>query len=166
MSLDPEPPSPFGRNYDQKTAGFIFIGMLTLLAGGLIFYQIFRPKAAPLPAAVAGDPLLVTGREIYLDRCVSCHGIEGKGNGPVAKSLAGPPTIDLTKTPWKYGDKPEDVLRVVDRGTPGSSMAGWGSSLGPQKTKAVSAYVFYLANKPIPAEFRTAEDAAKKTSAP
>ena len=155
MTSDDQPPQNFlGRDYDQKTAGFVFVGMLALMLGGGIFFTLFRPKVLPPPAEIAGDPLLVTGREIYLERCVSCHGLEGKGNGPIAKSLAGPAPRDLTHTPWKHGDKATDVLRVVDQGVNGSSMPGWGSSLGPEKTKAAAAYVFYLAHRPVPAEYR------------
>jgi hypothetical protein len=36
------------------------------------------------------------GRQEFLRSCASCHGISGKGDGPVAKSLRTPPP-DLTK---------------------------------------------------------------------
>jgi hypothetical protein len=36
------------------------------------------------------------GKDEYLRSCASCHGVTGKGNGPVTKSLITPPT-DLTK---------------------------------------------------------------------
>lgn len=36
------------------------------------------------------------GRQEFLRSCASCHGISGKGNGPVARSLRTPPP-DLTK---------------------------------------------------------------------
>ena len=46
----------------------------------------------------------MTGRAIYLDRCKSCHGEGGKGDGPLAKGLSGPPVGDLTDDVWKHGD--------------------------------------------------------------
>lgn len=166
MSFDDQAPRDFlGRDYDQKTAGLIFVGMLALLLGGGIFYALFRPKIAPPPPEVAKDPLLTAGREVYLDRCVSCHGIAGKGDGAIAKSLSGPAPKDLTHTPWKHGDRAADVLRVVSEGVNGSSMPGWGSSLGPEKTKAVAAYVFYLARRPVPDEFRAPAEPRKEPSA-
>jgi mono/diheme cytochrome c family protein len=36
------------------------------------------------------------GKNEYLKSCASCHGVTGKGNGPVIKSLIKPPP-DLTK---------------------------------------------------------------------
>ena len=36
------------------------------------------------------------GKQEYLRSCASCHGVGGKGDGPVAKSLSRPPA-DLTK---------------------------------------------------------------------
>jgi len=35
---------------------------------------------APLPqGSLAGEPALLKGRRIYLDRCAACHGQEGEG---------------------------------------------------------------------------------------
>ena len=36
------------------------------------------------------------GRNEFLRSCASCHGVSGKGDGPVAKSLSPPPS-DLTR---------------------------------------------------------------------
>jgi mono/diheme cytochrome c family protein len=44
--------------------------------------------------AHAQDEML--GKAEYLRSCASCHGVSGKGDGPVAKSLVKPPA-DLTK---------------------------------------------------------------------
>ena len=37
-----------------------------------------------------------SGRNEFLRSCASCHGVSGKGDGPVAKSLSPPPS-DLTR---------------------------------------------------------------------
>jgi mono/diheme cytochrome c family protein len=36
------------------------------------------------------------GKDLFLKRCASCHGEEGKGNGPAAVALKNPPA-DLTQ---------------------------------------------------------------------
>lgn len=45
---------------------------------------------------------LMTGRELYLAYCASCHGLEGRGDGPAAEALRMRPT-DLTELAQKYG---------------------------------------------------------------
>ena len=132
----------------------IFLGMLALVGGGALTYSLLRPKPAPAPAGIAGDPLLTRGREIYLDRCVACHGSGGKGDGPTAKYLAGPPPGNLTDAEWKHGDAPEQVERVIDQGVQGTSMPSWGTSLGPDGVRATSAFVYFLAGRPVPAGLR------------
>ena len=47
-------------------------------------------------AAAAQAPGIAFGKNEYLRSCASCHGVSGKGDGPVAKSLSKPPT-DLTR---------------------------------------------------------------------
>ena len=82
---------------------------------------------------------------------MSCHGAEGKGNGPIAQGLgSGPPPGDLTRANWKHGDRPEEVWNVVARGVPGTAMAGWRDALGEEGLRAVTAYVYYLAHRPVP----------------
>jgi cytochrome c oxidase cbb3-type subunit 3 len=122
--------------------------------GAAAIFLGLRPAASPPPAAIAGDALLVQGREKYLERCASCHGPLGKGDGPTAKSLAGPPVGDLTDRTWKHGDRPEQVLAVVAEGVRDTAMPGWGRVFGPSDVRAVSAYVYFLAGREVPPELR------------
>ncbi|MFN0087809.1 MAG: c-type cytochrome [Blastocatellia bacterium] len=39
---------------------------------------------------------ITEGRKLFTRHCVSCHGMDGKGDGPVAKNLKTPPS-DLTR---------------------------------------------------------------------
>jgi mono/diheme cytochrome c family protein len=75
---------------------------------------------------------LPPGRQLYKDYCAACHGSNGKGHGPVARSLREPPA-DLTTLAERHGGKfPEEyvtnVLRFgVDFSAHGSSeMPVWG----------------------------------------
>ncbi len=57
--------------------------------------------AAPLAAQQSVVNLSVTrtdpndGKQMYVNYCAPCHGVDGRGHGPVAKALIVPPT-DLT----------------------------------------------------------------------
>src|SRR5262249_46289923 len=69
---------------DPMVSGLIFLMMLGLMAGGFVAFRMFRQPPPPAPPEVAGDPLLAQGRTIFLGRCATCHGNEGRGDGPIA----------------------------------------------------------------------------------
>ena len=52
------------------------------------------------------------GHEVYLRYCASCHGVDGKGNGPVASSLRTPPS-DLTTIDLRHGEFDEKVVAAA-----------------------------------------------------
>jgi mono/diheme cytochrome c family protein len=58
------------------------------------------------------------GRQMYLSYCASCHGIDGRADGPVAPALKIPPT-DLTQlSNNNHGKYPSlRVLAVLQFGT-------------------------------------------------
>ena len=76
----------------------------------------------------ARELTLKHGQEVYMKRCVQCHGVSGDGNGPVAKNLYPRPRdyrrgiFKFTSTP--YGGRPrrEDLIATLDRGIIGTSM--------------------------------------------
>lgn len=43
-----------------------------------------------------------SGKEMYMAYCASCHGVDGKGNGPAAAALKTPPA-DLTQIAARNG---------------------------------------------------------------
>ncbi len=71
------------------------------------------------------------GKEIYKKYCAPCHGAEGKGDGPVAKSIF-PKPRDFTTGAYKIRSTPsgslptdDDLLRAIAFGMPGTSMTPW-----------------------------------------
>jgi cytochrome c oxidase cbb3-type subunit 3 len=139
---------------DTSVSRLIFLAMLGLLAGGFVAFRILSKPIGPPPPEIAQDALLTRGREIYLARCVACHGNDGRGDGPLAANLIGPPVGNLTDKEWKHGDRPEQVLAVIDKGVPNTRMDGWGRVLDPPEIKAVAAYVYFLAERAVPEELR------------
>ena len=133
----------------------IFPAIGSFLVIGVLVYALFGGRTEPPPAAIAGDPLLVRGREIYLDRCASCHGPHGRGDGPLARGLTGPAPRNLAQDPWKYGDRPEQVVSVIGDGVKDAQMPGWSGTYGPEDLKAVAAYVYQVAGRPVPDALRT-----------
>jgi mono/diheme cytochrome c family protein len=54
-----------------------------------------------------------SGRDMYLRYCASCHGADGKGNGPVAPSLQQPPS-DLTRLAQRGRLDDRYLMTVID----------------------------------------------------
>ena len=54
---------------------------------------------APLAARAAGDP--AKGKVLFETNCATCHGVSGKGDGPVGAALQ-PPPRDFTKGEFKF----------------------------------------------------------------
>jgi cytochrome c oxidase cbb3-type subunit III len=147
---DSTPPDSFVSAIDPAVSRLIFLMMLGLMAGGFVAFRLLSRPAPPAPPEVAGDPLLSQGRTIFLGRCATCHGNEGRGDGPIAGNLIGPPVGNLTDDQWKHGDRPDQVLAVISKGVPGSRMDAWSHVLDPPDLRAVAAYVYYLAKRPVP----------------
>lgn len=56
-----------------------------------------------------------TGAELYRMHCASCHGMEGRGDGPVAPHMK-VPVPDLTRIAARHGGQfpREEIARVID----------------------------------------------------
>lgn len=67
------------------------------------------------PASRAEEALTAaSGADLYAQLCASCHGPEGRGNGPVAATLETPPS-DLTRITARHGEFPDlDLFDMVD----------------------------------------------------
>jgi cytochrome c oxidase cbb3-type subunit 3 len=139
---------------DPAVARWVFLALLGLMAAGFVAYYLLATAPPPPPPEVTGDPLLLEGRSIYMARCATCHGQEGRGDGATASYLSGPPVGNLTVGKWKHGDKPQDVMTVISKGVEGTRMTALGQLLEPSEIRAVTAYVFYLAKRSIPVELR------------
>ena len=95
---------------------------------------------------------LVAGYQIYSRRCVQCHGVDGDGNGPSAKSLFPRPrdyrkgVFKFTSTP--YGIKPTrgDLVDTIRRGISGTSMPSF-HLLPDADVQAVVDYVIALSQR-------------------
>jgi mono/diheme cytochrome c family protein len=86
---------------------------------------------------LSGNPLPVTeenllrGKEVFLDRCVGCHGEKGDGKGPGAKFLSPAPADFTDKDDACCGGDtgPGDFYYRILRGWPGTGMENFGDRL-------------------------------------
>jgi mono/diheme cytochrome c family protein len=94
--------------------------LIVSISGVAAFGQAGPGKENEIPLTYS-----FSGAEMYKTWCASCHGAEGKGDGPVAAALKKPPA-DLTQLAKKNGGKfPTEKVRNYIDGT--KAMAAHGS---------------------------------------
>ncbi|GAB4429852.1 MAG: hypothetical protein OHK0011_12430 [Turneriella sp.] len=101
-----------------------------------------KPEEAPAPATAA-----VSGEAVYNEKgCVTCHGAQGKGDGPVGAALK-PKPRNFSDAKWKNGSDLASVIKSIETGIPGTGMAGYKGSLTDEEIKAVAEHVRKLGGK-------------------
>ncbi len=97
-----------------------------------------------LSAGAQEPPLDVErGKAIYEARCMRCHGIQGKGDGPDAAKLTVPPTnFHRLESRMKSEN---DFRSAIIWGLAFSPMHGWWDKLNVEDIRAVTAYIRQLA---------------------
>jgi caa(3)-type oxidase subunit IV len=150
-------------------ASFVFLAIFIVLTSTDLFFRGDVYVKGPLMAASQGKsklknpwistPELVSkGKELYAMQCVSCHGANGKGDGPAASALVPRPRDFTTGEGWKNGRKPTMVFKTLKDGLPPSAMASF-ATLPADDRWALTHYVLTLGSSPVPAD--TPADFAK-----
>ena len=86
------------------------------------------------------------GEELFVKNCSTCHGKEGRGDGPVARAMGKFKPRNFTKDPFKFGEKPEEVLNTLKKGIPGTPMPSW-SHMKEEELKALVGHILSLRPK-------------------
>ncbi|SPP64520.1 c-type cytochrome [Nitrospira lenta] len=115
--------------------------MKTVLTGVVIaaFAIVPWPAGMGEPLAHAADGDVRKGKAIYEKHCVLCHGPQGRGDGPVGKTI-NPPAADFASAASKK--KPDaELLATIEKGRPPTAMVGWKGQLSDAEMQDVLAYV-------------------------
>jgi mono/diheme cytochrome c family protein len=139
--------------------------LLALDAGRSIYARLGHARPAELwqppreaYAALAWPPgsdvpaSATPGQQQFVRWCATCHGPDGRGNGPAAPSLV-PRPRDLTRGVFKYKSTPadlpptdDDLHRVVAGGLQASAMPYFRDLLTPDEIRDVVAHVKTLSS--------------------
>ncbi|OGP27047.1 MAG: hypothetical protein A2038_01855 [Deltaproteobacteria bacterium GWA2_57_13] len=121
----------------------------------------FKERRPEQPISIPPRPprdkaLIALGKTLYKEAgCPSCHGLEGKGDGPSAEGLKdywGFPIqpADLTLKPFKSGPDPEDLYRTLSTGLDGTPMPSYADSLTPKELWRLVFYILSIATQERP----------------
>lgn len=93
-----------------------------------------------------GGVSVVAGRDVYEAACWVCHGRDGRGDGPVAKTLPGPKPRDFTSDTFVVEGREQEVADIVGMGAEkafhGSEyMPEWSKRLSPTQIRDVVEYL-------------------------
>ncbi|MDB5388328.1 MAG: psbV [Planctomycetaceae bacterium] len=135
-------PAPLSTALERDDLKQQIAAFLTKECGTFAAPKLFDAPEVPIER-------LKSGQQIYMLRCVQCHGVTGGGDGVAAVHLSPRPRdyrqgiFKFTSTP--YGSKPrrEDLVRTVSRGIPGTSMPSF-RLLNKREVSDVVDYVLSL----------------------
>lgn len=135
---EPANPSEFTTS-DVGAGRYIFFVMACMLVlMGMIYYSLRIPPPPP-PPEVRADPVLARGYEIYMSQCLSCHGLQGRGDGPRSYSTPIKPR-NLKEEAWKYGDDEDAIRRIITKGGTNGVMPAFEATIKGRDLDAIIKY--------------------------
>ena len=107
---------------------------LVIVAFALPRFGVLATEAYPTsffnsPTAYTAHSVAV-GARAFAQNCAACHGRDGTGDGPLARTLPVPPA-DLTAA-HIYGHLPGELYWTIGNGIPGTPMPGFAAMLDEQ----------------------------------
>jgi mono/diheme cytochrome c family protein len=84
---------------------------------------------------------ITRGEQVYDSLCLSCHGVYGRGDGPLAKTLPTPPR-DLLAPPYQQQMTDEALFQIISEGK--GAMPGSAEVLSVDERNAVVRFVRLL----------------------
>jgi mono/diheme cytochrome c family protein len=82
--------------------------------------------ATPQEAPTNDDPL-AAGRAVFAGQCASCHGVSGRGDGPMAAMFR---PADLTAAAWQASRTDAEIAAAITQGR--GRMPAFGAQLRPE----------------------------------
>ncbi|MEN0060455.1 MAG: cytochrome c [Bdellovibrio sp.] len=111
-----------------------------LLSASLAFTVTTQEVSAKAPPSTPAR--LEAGKALYIKNCQACHGDKGDGAGPAGKMMK-PKPRDFKTATFVNGDKPEDIMKTIANGIPGTAMAPF-KALTEDERASLSYYVLQL----------------------
>ena len=84
-------------------AAALVIGWFAVPHLGLLLVEAYPTSFYHSPTRFAATTI-VAGARLFSEHCVTCHGVEGRGDGPAAKGLPIPPADLTARHLWMHSD--------------------------------------------------------------
>ena len=99
------------------------------------------------------DSLVEMGKKIFQTTCVSCHGTDGRGDGPASTGLNPSPRNFTSKEGWVNGPKLTSIYQTLQEGIKGSAMVAY-QQFTPTEKFALAHYIrtTFVPDPPPPTE--------------
>jgi mono/diheme cytochrome c family protein len=107
------------------------------------------PKAAAVKNPVPSTPASIkAGLTAYNMNCRHCHGLRGKGDGPLAPKNPAP--ADLTDAKWDHGSSDGEIFAIIMNGAPApmTEMKGMKGTLQDRDVWNIVNYIRSVGPKP------------------
>ena len=107
------------------------VGPAALLLTALLLNEMSTipgPAVAAPAAQVSTDAVSIArGQEIYGQMCAVCHGVQGRGDGPLARTMV-PRPADF-RVHMAEGHTPDQLFDWTSNGVPDTAMQGFANDL-------------------------------------
>ena len=114
-----QPQADVAVNAVQGESGWLDPGEYPASAGKVL------PAIDPRTVMTPNPELMARGELLYAQSCATCHGPEGKGDGPAGLSL-NPRPRDFTRNgDWVNGTHLDEIFRTLEEGIQGTAMASY-----------------------------------------
>ncbi len=100
----------------------------------------FVPAADVMKLSQPTDSLVQIGKKIFQTTCVSCHGTDGRGDGPASTGLNPSPRNFTSKQGWVNGPKLTSIYQTLQEGIKGSAMVAY-QQFSPVEKFALAHYI-------------------------
>jgi mono/diheme cytochrome c family protein len=96
-------------------------------------------KQNPLPET---DEVVRQGQEVFLGSCVQCHGVDGRADTSIGRSMA-PPAMDLNSQHVQHWSDAE-LFWIIQNGVHLTGMPAWKSSISDDDTWKLAHFIHKL----------------------
>ncbi len=95
-----------------------------------MIFLVLSNLSVPTHAAPPNTPeMVLKGKALYSQNCLSCHGEKGDGQGPAGKYLVPVKPRNFTKDKFKNGTSEEQLFNTITNGLDGTAMASYKNTI-------------------------------------